>query len=192
MPNKKSVSKKPAKKVVAPKAGKPKKEKGVTISEAKLEFVSFSVRAVIPTQQYGNIQPEIVVKAPTYEQARDFAMAHMEDLYKYYAESKPGFLGKVVETEKVVAPAATVAPAAPQAQDTPAPVAQDVPAPEATNVAPGPKSEAVAKAEKAIGLAATSEALIAIQEQIERSTKIDAADKPALITLVLEKRGKFQ
>lgn len=209
MSSKSVVAKKTTKKVTAPKpakVAKPKAGKGVAGEvnmKAELRFVSFSVRAVIPTQSFGNIQPEITVEAPTYEEARDFALPHIEALYAHYADTKPAFLGKVTETVKVisgtaqVAPEATevapkapqTAPVAPQAQDTPAPVATASSAPEAPEK---PKSEAVMKAEKAIGLAMTAEAAVLIQDQIEKSVKIAPEDKPALIKLVLQRRNDLK
>jgi hypothetical protein len=197
---KKNVAAKPAKKVAAPKstkAAKSVKQNGVVNVKAQLKFVSFSVRAVIPTQQYGNLQPEITVEAPSYEEARAFVMPLIEDLYRQYAESRPGFLGKVVETEKVVATAPTAAPAgspAPQgttnAWNKPASnqSAQTPPVDTSSIIKPKP----VLKAEKAINLAVTDEAAALIQDQIEKSVKIPAEYKPDLITKVLEKRSSLK
>lgn len=183
------MAKKAAKKAkVAPKTPKAVKPKKTTA-----KFVSLAVTAVIPTQSYGNIQPRIEVQAATYEDARDFVMPLIEQLYAHYGESKPGFLGKVEVSEKVVTPAPAPkveAPASPSS--APAPAAAPVPS---TSTEPAvsdkPKSEAVAKAEKAISLAMTPEAAVLIQDQIEKSVKIAAEDKPALLNLVLKKRGEL-
>lgn len=186
--SKKAPAKVAPKKVA--KAAKPAKE--AKKKEPTVSLVSFAVRAVIPTQQYGNIQPEITVVADSFEEARAYVMPLIEDLYKHYGESKPGFLGKVVETEKVVAPAPQTAPATPpQATTPPQAPAQDVPAPEAT-ASSVVKPEPVLKAEKAISLAMTAEAATLIQDQIEKSVKIPAEFKPALIELVLAKRSNFK
>src|SRR5580698_7288535 len=79
------------------------------VQEAKVKFVSFRVRAVIPVQQYGNIQPEIEVMAPSYESARDFVMPKIEELWRTYGErtvngNLPSFVGAVKVEEKIVVP----------------------------------------------------------------------------------------
>ncbi len=151
------------------------------------KFVSFTVKATIPTQAYGNIQPGIEVSAATYEEARDFAMPLIEDLYKHYAESKPGFLGKIEVTEKVVAPAPT-----PKAPEPVAPSSVAPSAPSSSTSAPTEaKPEPVLKAEKAISLATSEDAMLVIQGQIEKSTKIPAEFKQQLLTLCLKKRGEL-
>lgn len=146
------------------------------------KFVSLSVTAVIPVQAYGNIQPKIEVTAATFEEARAFAMPLIEGFYRDYAETKPGFIGKVTEVVKEVAPATP----------TPAAIAQ-TPA-ETVVVEPvntTPKPESVIKAEKAITLAATEDAATRIQDQIEKSTKIPPEFKPELLKLCLKRRGEL-
>ena len=39
---------------------------------------------VIPTGQYANIQPEIIVKGGTVEEAHDYIAPHMNKLWKEY------------------------------------------------------------------------------------------------------------
>lgn len=205
-PSKKAVAKVPAKKTAFPAALKPAKVAGV--KKPAVKFVSFEFGATIPTGSFGNIKPSIVVEAASYEDAAAYAIPKIEDLYRKYSEVKPTFLGKITETVREVVPVKAAAelkkgdlvqeaPAAPtqsQATDTPAPVAQDVPAPQATATAAveAPKSEFAARAEKMIGLALTEEAAVKIKEQIEKSEKIPAEEKPALLTLVEAKITDFQ
>lgn len=184
------------------KVAKPKKEKVEKVEKVAKgansgyipRLVSFSVTAVIPTQQYGNIQPKIEVMASTIEEARAMVMPVIENLYETYAEmplsGKPvKFLGKVTETEKrvektsevVVTPA--VAPVT-TAEVVSTPVASETPALE--------RSEPFKKAEKMIGLALSIDALDAIEAQIQKSVKIQADDKPALYTIVLKKREELK
>ena len=108
MPVKKTVAKKSVAKVAktkkAPKTIKPVKGEEITFTRGG---VVFEVSAVIPTQQYGNIQPKIQVVCNTVEEGRAMVMPMIEELYKTYAETplsgKPlKFLGKVTESEKVV------------------------------------------------------------------------------------------
>lgn len=198
---KKPVAAKSAKKASAPKPAKVAKPK-----KSSAKFKSFSITAVIPVMSYGNIQPRIEVEAASYEEARDFAMPLIGQLFSQYSEAKPTFLGKIEETTRVVKAVADgpiskgdlvkeapKAPEAPQAQDTPAPVAQDVPAPQATAqaVPEGAKPPAVVKAEKAIA-AADASTILGVQDQIEKSVKIPEEWKPFLITLVLNKRNALK
>lgn len=196
-----------AKKAKAKKAKQlPLVEKTAKVSKpakSTAKFVSFTVTAVIPTQQYGNIQPKIEVQAASYEEACDFAMPMIEALYAKYMESKPGFMGRIQVTEKVVAPPAAVAPKLATVQTPTTPQAGHVADSSATasaaqqstanQAAPAkPKSEFVLKAEKMLSLAATEEAAVRIQDQIEKSTKIAPEDKPALLTLCLQRRGELE
>jgi len=48
------------------------------------EIISYSIKMTIPTVAYGNIQPEIVVKANSLEEAHDFIVPHMNKLWKEY------------------------------------------------------------------------------------------------------------
>lgn len=197
MLTKKVVSKKPAAPKPAPKlvpaksVKKSKVEKNVIIAEAKVELVSFAVTAVIPTQQYGNIQPRIEVSAPSFEEARAFVMPLIEDLYKTYAESKLGFLGKITEEVKQVVPAPQVQNAPAAQVEVPAEHGSDAAAYEGSGLEK-PKSAAVLAAEKAISLAMSEEAMLVIQGQVEKSVKITPEEKPALITLCLKKRNEFK
>lgn len=199
------MSKKIAKKVSPKKKESgPIKKKAVQKAEkvvskpSSVALISFSVSAVIPTQQYGNIQPEIVVTAETIKEARDTVMPIIEELYRTYAElplngKEPRFYSNIVEKVVIVGKAmdpvapAQVTPSAPQAQDAPAPVTTASAAP-----VEKPKAEAVLKAEKAISLAMTYEAAEAIQEQIQKSVKIDPADKGMLFELCLKKKKELQ
>lgn len=57
----------------------------------------FMVRAVIPTTQYGNIQPEYEVEAESYEEAEKIAMPYIEKLWAKYCQK--GFELKPKEEE---------------------------------------------------------------------------------------------
>jgi hypothetical protein len=129
------------------KIGKPEKK-------PKTELVSYSMRMVIPTGNYANIQPEIVVKSTSIEEAHNFIAPHMNKLWKeYYMISE-----RRVETKtEVKAPQEVVA--------TPV------------------SSVAFIKASQAIQSCLSMEALNLIQKQIENSVKLTPEDKPALLKL---------
>lgn len=73
-------------------------------------MVSYSIKMVIPTGDYANIQPEIIVKGGTLEEAHLYIAHHMNKLWKeYYLISQR----KVTPEAKKVyqsAPAPTPAP----------------------------------------------------------------------------------
>lgn len=48
--------------------------------------MKYTVTAVIPTVQYGNIQPSIEVEAESFDQAQAMVMPHIEELWSVYAD----------------------------------------------------------------------------------------------------------
>jgi hypothetical protein len=190
------ATKKTAEKKVAAKVEKKVAAKPVGHKKSSVKFVSFSFGATIPTQAFGNVTPRIEVTADSYEEARDFAIPKINEMYAHFAELKPVYLGKITETEKVVTPPAAVTPTSPMAHIPAQLAAFDAPAPQPTALAVPkgmtPKSDAVLKAEKAISLAMTIDATVAIEEQIQKSVKIPNEEKPALYTLVLKKRKELK
>ena len=63
-------------------APKPKAKRAP--AKPKVTLQSYSVRMVIPTGSYANIQPEIVVKTTDMDIAHDFIAPHMNKLWKEY------------------------------------------------------------------------------------------------------------
>lgn len=60
-----------------------------------------TIRATIPTVQYGNLQPEVTVTAPTYEEAKTIALARIQDIWDAYGEkplAKKSGDFKIIET----------------------------------------------------------------------------------------------
>lgn len=47
---------------------------------------TFKITATIPTTQYGNIQPEIIVEAETYAKAKSIAMRRLQAIWDSYGE----------------------------------------------------------------------------------------------------------
>jgi uncharacterized surface anchored protein len=131
----------------------------------------------------------------------------MEELYAQYAEMPlngrpPRFLGKVTETEKVVdvkvpvaehtygaIPSTIVVPESlkEKAEEIVNSTPETTSAPEATVERPAP----FLKAQKAIQLALSHDALDMIENQISNSVKIDPADKPELLRLAQERRNEL-
>jgi len=154
-------------------------------SKSKVSLVTFSIKATIPTQQYGNIMPEIVVTAPTIEIARETVMPIIEDLYKTYAElpangKRPEFISKanVIETERIVVPESRI-PVKPATPTVAKKLTEETP--------PFPTYESFQKAENAIASAVSRDALKMIEDQIKKSVKINEEDKPILFMILLKR-----
>ena len=200
MATKKVVKKVAEKKVHAPV--KEKKVKAVKPTKSSVELVSFGIKATIPVMTFGNIQPEVVVKAKTVEEAQAYALPIIEKLFETYCESprdgspKPAFISKanVTVIEKTIpqktAPA-SVAPKAPdnlakEIAETPERTEADLPPSETVT-----KSAALVKAENAIANAKSLEALYLIEEQVQKSEKIPESEKGIAYTAILKRRKEF-
>jgi len=183
------------------------------VKAPKYELVTFSVKATIPTQQYGNIMPEIVVKAKTIEEAKAIVLPMIESLYVQYCE-KPRDGGSVsfmsrssvtVEEKKVDVPKPE--PKAPEIKKETGPMSADrqntmTPDPAAKVTAPAEsvedlandlndRSPAFIKASKAISSCKSKDALDLIEGQIQKSVKLTPEEKPLLLTELLKKGKEF-
>jgi hypothetical protein len=203
MPTKKPAVKKTAtkEKVDKPVVKNLVKSKKEPVVKSKVQLVSFEVACTIPTQSYGNIQPKIVVLAPSIQEAKDTVMPIIEEMYRTYAvrpllgEQVAPFLGTVTVTEKKVeVPAKAKAPGAPVGEAKVEPVKT----PEPVAPAPAPATEPevakplpVQKAEKAISLADNHERLATIAQQINDSVKIEPAYKPDLLVMVTNRKNQL-
>lgn len=56
----------------------------VALINTLVDLKKFTIRATIPTVQYGNIQPEYEVEAPTFEEAEAIALPYIEKLWAKY------------------------------------------------------------------------------------------------------------
>lgn len=175
---------------------KKEKVKKVAVRKNTAELISFSVRAVIPTMVFGNIQPEVIVKAKTIEDAQAFALPIIEALYEKYCEtprdgsSKPSFLSKasVMAVEKFVPQDSIKGGDLNPERTKPTastPVAQKETEPEVA------KTPAFEKGEKAISAATSIAALDMIETQIRASTKLTPHEKPPLYLILLKKKKEF-
>jgi len=140
-----------------------KKEK-----KSKVELLSYSMKMVIPTAQYANIQPEIIVRAGTPEDALAYMSPHMNKLWKEYF---------MISERPKAEPAKTVYKKDP-APETPAPVVQ---------VASPIADVALLKATQAIQSCLSSEALDLIIKQIGASVRLTAENKASLLPVIEEK-----
>jgi len=175
------------------------------IIKPKVKMVSYSMRMVIPTGDFANIQPEIVVKGGSMDEAHAFVAPHMNKLWKeYFNISK-----RKVEPKPVPKPApVTPTPVQPnkvsqQAQTpvTPAPVqpnkvsqqAQTPVTPTPTPVEPSPiSSVALTKATQAIQSCLSMDALELIIQQVKVSVKLTEQDKIDLAGIIMEKENELK
>lgn len=133
-------------------------------NDKKVELISYSMKMVIPTGNYANIQPEIVVKAGTVEEAHDYIAPHFNKLWKEY----------YLVSERRPEP---VAPQPAQAQTAPQPPASSV---------------AFTKASQAITSCLSHKALEIIKHQIEVSVKLTPEDKEKLQPLIVDRIASGQ
>lgn len=152
-----------------------KKETKKLVSESKptVTMLEYSIKMVIPTGNYANIQPEIKVKATNPDEAHDYIAKHMDKLWKEY------FM--VNERRQELAPASPTGPTSPQS--TPAPVC---PVDKPCEASPT-SNVAVIKATQAIESCMSLEALDLIKNQVELSVKLSKEEKPKLRFMIVEK-----
>lgn len=175
------VAPKPTVKKVAPKPAAKKATPKPTV-----ELVSYSIKMVIPTGAYANIQPEIIVKSKSIEDAHNYIAPHMNKLWKEYFminERRP-------EPVKASAFASNTTPmTAEQLVEVTGGhiIGGEVPVNVPSNV-PGPDSSvALLKATQAIESCLSLDALELIESQVIKSVKLSHEDKEALMPLLSQK-----
>jgi hypothetical protein len=184
----KKATPKPIIKKVAPKLAAKKATPKPTV-----ELVSYSIKMVIPTGAYANIQPEIIVKSKSLEDAHNYIASHMNKLWKEYFlinERRPEAPKAPVETTT----ASVVVPEPARASvekiieffggeeiGGTAPV--NVP----SNISGPDSSVALLKATQAIESCLSLEALELIESQVIKSVKLSHEDKEALMPLLSQK-----
>lgn len=128
----------------------------------KATLVSYTLKAVIPTGPYANIQPEIVVQAETLAEAHAVVMPYIDGLFKEYLNlserARPRVSVTVREGEK-----------------------------ESIG-----ESESSKKALTAIETCNSLEALDLIAERITRSDRLTALEKIALNLPLGKKRARIE
>jgi len=50
------------------------------------KLINFTMKAVIPTGAYANLQPEITVEAQTLQEAHEYVMPYIEHMYQTYTD----------------------------------------------------------------------------------------------------------
>jgi hypothetical protein len=149
----------------------------------KIELVTYTIRATIPTGAYSNICPEVIVKAESLEIAERAVMPHIERLFAKYRDTN-GQSREIVEVAPQTLPVASVViPTAPVVQ--PVAVAN---APVAPIVTPAPvtvlNNVPMQRAAQAINSCTSIEALNLITAQVKKSEKLTEAEKSNAYSLI--------
>lgn len=184
------AKKAPAKAVAKKKPVSKKKKTVVTNRDINhVEMISYSMKMVIPTGAYANIQPEITVNAFSPEIAEAYIAPHMNKLWKeyYMCSERPVPAPKVDTTIKPASKPAESAPEAPVS-----PVDAKTPVNEAIVTPPAPASAvALNKASQAVASCTSKEALDLIATQVEKSVKLTDENKVTLRTIITEKQKEL-
>ena len=174
----------PAKKVVKKKVATKKRVAKKVAPKKGVEMISYSVKMVIPTGDYANIQPEIIVKGGTLEEAHAYVAPHMNKLWKEYFNI----------SKRTVTPEVKVVPKAPVNQTPPV-----APTPHVNQTAPAPTQEpspvssvALTKATQAIQSCLSLEALELIIQQVKVSVKLTEQDKIDLAGVIMERENDLK
>ena len=165
----------------------------IIAKENKPEMISYEMKMVIPTGQYANIQPCIIVKGGSIEEAHDFVAPHMNKLWKEYfmISERPTKITPpnivITDTLKNGFKAETPTPVAPEAPKI-TPEQPDGP----ITPPPAPASAVASnKATQAVASCMSREALDLIATQVEKSVKLDENDKIVLRKMIAEKVKDF-
>ena len=159
------------------------KEKKVKIIPT-VKLIRYSVKAIIPTGAYANIQPEIVVEADTLEAAEKFVMPYMEKIFAKYRE--PQAVSAVSQSpvnafEEVKASITTTATA----------INVETPTPTKKPTSPN-TTVSFTRAFKAITNCMTVEAIDIIKNQIIKSVKLTDSEKAELAIVVETKLSELK
>lgn len=140
------------------------------VKKPTVELLSYAIKMTIPTGQYANIMPEIIVRAENPEEAHSYIVPHMNKLWKEY------FMISERKIEVVKQPTA------PKVEVKPAVVTDEA----------SPVSDvALVKATQAIQSCTSVEALNLIINQVAKSVKLTPENKESLLPIIEEKTKKL-
>ena len=69
--------------------------------KSTVKLISYTMKAVIPTGPYANIQPEITITASSLQEAQDYIVPHLDGLYEKYLNISDRPKPRVTVTEHV-------------------------------------------------------------------------------------------
>jgi len=147
-----------------PKIKKEKVEK--TVTDMKVVLINYTIKAVIPTGPYANIQPEITVAATSLEEAEKYVIPHIDKLFVKYLNAYLNGVPEVKSTQK---------PSESTQKEPRTPL----------------KTEAHLKAEQAVNGCTSMEAINLVTEKIFNSVKLTPDEKSKLSQLISDKKIEF-
>lgn len=149
-------------------------------------LTSYSIKAIIPTGPYANIQAEIVVNAGSLDDAKGYVIPHINTLFEE-------FLNKSERRNVQVTVKETPAKATQDPQDTSAGVlSKSQPKATVTATADVAGSIPFEKAKAAINSCLSQDALELIAKQIERSVKLNSMEKLDLGSVIVAKGKELE
>lgn len=153
----------------------------------KVKLISYSVKMVIPTGAYANVQPEITVKAASVEEADKFITPHMARLWREYYMVNERPQAPVVKAQ---VPQYTPIQQPSVVASSTSNVVQTIPV---GSVPLNNPVEAVAlnKATQAIEGCKTQEALDMISAQIKKSVRLSDPEKDKLYVVLINKQKEI-
>jgi len=145
---------------------KPKTIESVPTPPIPTLLVKYTLKAVIPTGPYANIQPEITVEATTLEEADKLIKPYIDNLFTEYLNKSERQKPRVIVTERDMKK-------------------DDV-------IAEVNRNEAYKKALTAVEQCGSLEALNMIEDRIKASVKLTAEEKFKLSIPVASKKAYLQ
>lgn len=151
------------------------KETAKAPSKPNVKLLSYTIKAVIPTGAYANIQPEITVQAENLQEAENYVIPHINKLFEdFLNKSERRTVQPKVEVKEVV-----IEPTKVTVDGNPTGMTVEV-------------TEAFKKANNAIVNAMSHEALDIISDQIQKSVKLQPSEKDRLMVELLTKIKEFE
>ena len=166
-----------------------KTKKTKTVKVPVVTLTSYSVKAIIPTGPYANIQAEIVVNASSLDDAKGYVIPHINTLFEEFlnkSERRETSTVTVKTTAAPVVPVNTVTAKPSVLKDTYFRLKTS--STQSAVEPPGPEeSVPFAKAKAAINSCVSSDALGLVTKQVEKSIKLNKAEKLDLYDLISKK-----
>lgn len=160
-------------------------KKVMAIKKPKFKLITYTMKAVIPTGQYANIQPEITVQADTIEHAERAVMPYIETLFARFRDGGVKTIEQTTIRPVVSQPTNAPVNLVPKPKEVPASNLTNIVTPVSTSASSSTTAVAPAivltvpfnRAKSALESCTSLAALKLVTDQIEKSTKLVDAEK---------------
>lgn len=159
------------------------------VKTSKFKLLTYTMKAIIPTGMYANLQPEITVQAETIEHAERAVMPYIEALFAKYREG-----GTPIATPQPAKP--VTVQQAPRTETVKQPVSEKPPKIE-TKIEIGSNPPTIiftvpyTRAKTAIDSCTSIEALKLVVDQVKKSVKITNPERLELVIMAEKKMANF-